>query len=298
MVAKKPTKKLSALSINEALGDVATHFMKSGSSFRPKGQLDELSELREIVPNQYRNSDVQYDLWFNTNEIRTVRKWLYTDFLGRGIYFRVPSLPINDKLLRYIANDNSMKIDEERIEKIINCLENKYSLQWNTEFYDKVVFPPGTNLLSNPNCINWRRFDQYMKDGYVVKPHPITAHLFIAKFRLRYGEENVLNKKEGGFELLMNCKQMACGQNSEMGIMALLKGKKIGLITKPVSQRQKALGTYESIYGAITGGDCIKKLYRILSAKNSGIIFNFDEDREERLQAYFDNFWDYKVING
>ena len=32
----KPNKPLEKMSINEKLGDIPTHFMKSGSSFRPK----------------------------------------------------------------------------------------------------------------------------------------------------------------------------------------------------------------------------------------------------------------------
>ena len=50
---------------------------------------------------------------------------------------RVSSIKINDKILQSIV-DSDIKIDEERISKIKANLQNKYSLQWNTEFYDKV----------------------------------------------------------------------------------------------------------------------------------------------------------------
>ena len=54
-------------------------------------------------------------------------------------------------------------------------------------------------------------------EGYVIKPHPITAHVYIADLKRRFGAENVLNKKEGGYELLLNCKEVATAPNSEMG---------------------------------------------------------------------------------
>ena len=65
-------------------------------------------------------------IWFNTNAKQTIHKWLYTDFLGNGIYLRVPSTPINDKLTKHIVHSD-IKIDEERCEKIgnVSFLERK-----------------------------------------------------------------------------------------------------------------------------------------------------------------------------
>jgi hypothetical protein len=37
---------------------------------------------------------------------------------------------------------------------------------------------------------------------------------------------------------------------------------------------------------------------KIFSARNSGIIFNFDEDAETRMEMFLNNFWDMKVIDG
>ena len=136
----KPKNPLKAMTINESLGDVPTHFMKSGSCFRPKGDLDSLGKLKaRLVLDKSEGLDWEYDLWFNTNELHSIRKWLYTDFLGKGIACRVNSIKINTKLYKAII-DSDVKIDEERIEKIKNNLQNKYTLKWNTEFYDKVIF--------------------------------------------------------------------------------------------------------------------------------------------------------------
>jgi hypothetical protein len=299
-VKLKNSTPLEQLSINEKLGDLPTHYMKSGSSMRPKAQLEEMGKFGDrLIPQgkKWRGSPFEYDLWYNTNELKTIRTWLWTDFLGRGIYVRVNSIKINNRLMNNIASSD-IKIDEERIEKIINVLEDKYLLESNPKFYDKVIFPPGSNLLQK-QVMNWHKVGKLIEEGYVIKPHPITAHLWIAKMRLDYGEENILSKREGGFELLMKCKEMAMCPNSEMGLVALLFNKKISTVAVPVKTREKSHLTYEAIYQALAGqrqgsGTALRK---ILSSKRSGIIFNFDPDPEDRLQRYLDNFWEYKITN-
>ena len=96
----------------------------------------------------------------------------------------------------------------------------------------------------------------------------------------------------------VNCKEVATCPNSEMGIIALLLGKKLQLVSNPRKIREKKLVTYESFYAACsntkhcTAYDAICK---ILSSKRSGIIFDFDDDAEDRMERYLDNFWEYKI---
>ena len=293
---------LPPLSINEQVGDIPTHYMKSGSSMRPKAQLEELKSFRErVLPKSHRGLDLEYDLWFNTNEIMTVRSWLYTDFMGNGILFKVNSVKINDKLFKSIV-DSDIKIDEERLDKIINNFRDKYLLKDNDSYYEKIIFPPGTNLLTkngpNEKVIDWGRVTQCVRDGYVIKPHPITTHLYVAKFKKEYGEEKVLDKKESGMNLLLKCKEVACSPNSETGLIALLLDKGLRLISTPKATREKSHLTYESLYTATANQQHQTSkvaLQKLLSSKRSGIIFDFDEDAEERVERYFDNFWDYKI---
>jgi len=294
----KAKNKLVALSKNEEVGDIPTHFFKSGSSMRPKNDLLELNEFKKyLIPEKYRGASFDYDIWFNTNANMTVHKWLYTDLLGKGIYFRISSKPVNTRLFHSIISSD-IEIDEERIEKIKSNLQNKYNLQWNTEFHDKVIFLPGSNLLSKRTVIDYDRVKALVDEGYKIKPHPITAHIFMAELRVKFGAENVLGKKQGGYELLLNCKEMATAQNSEMGLIALLLGKPIQLVSYPVDKREKNLLTYESFYESLAGTDAKNTILKLFSSKRSGIIFNFDEDAKERLENYLNNFWEFKVING
>ena len=53
--------KLKALSKNEELGDIPTHFMKSGSSMPPQDRLNTLLEFqRRVLPKKYKGLDVEY----------------------------------------------------------------------------------------------------------------------------------------------------------------------------------------------------------------------------------------------
>ena len=80
----KAKNKLEALSTNEEVGDIVTHWMKSGSAFRASSDLLELNEFgKKLIPKSHRGLPFEYDIWFNTNENYTVRKWLYTDFMGK-----------------------------------------------------------------------------------------------------------------------------------------------------------------------------------------------------------------------
>ena len=288
---------LDQLAIEEKMGDIPTHFMKSGSCMPPKDRLDKLAEFRErVIPKEYNGCVFEFDLWYNTNELHTIRTFLYTDFLGRGVFFRVNSIKINDRLYNSIA-DSNQKIDEDRIQKIIDSLENKYTLQVNRSTYDKVVFPPGSNLIQpGKNVLDWKKLDDFvMNKGYVIKPHPITAHVYVAKYKERYGADKVLNKKLGGHEILEKCTDLAFCPNSQMGIEGLLLNKNIHLVSTPRVAREKNHLTYEAIYQGLLGKKCGSRtaLLKILSSKRSGIVFDFDEDAEDRVERYLEQFWEY-----
>ena len=49
MAKIRPRKKLEALSINEEVGDIPTHYFKSGSSIRPKEQLQDLNAFKTYL---------------------------------------------------------------------------------------------------------------------------------------------------------------------------------------------------------------------------------------------------------
>ena len=95
----------------------------------------------------------------------------------------------------------------------------------------------------------------------------------------------------------MNCSHVGTMPNSEMGLIALLLKKHLSMISYTKKEREKSLLTYESIYEACSSKDGHLAIKKILSAKNSGIIFSFDTDAKQRLELYLNNFWEYKKTN-
>ena len=74
---------MDQLAIIEAMGDIPTHFMKSGSCMPPKERLNTLAAFRErIIPEKAYGVPFEYDLWFNTNELTTI-----IAFLSASIFF-------------------------------------------------------------------------------------------------------------------------------------------------------------------------------------------------------------------
>lgn len=288
--------KLIQWSIKEELGDPATHYLKSGSSMRPKNQLSDLQNLKNrIIPQSYKGATFEYDISYNTNELSTIRGFLYTDLLAKGVYIKVSSIKINDKVLNSIIESNQ-KIDEDRIQKIIDNLENKYVLTKSVKTHPGVIFLPGSNHM-NRVMIDWGKVGKLVKAGWKIKPHPITAHVWIAKMKEEFGHNVVYGKKDDGYALLRGAEEVAICPNSEMGIAALLLQKKLYSVAEPRVKREKNLVTYDPIYTAIANrkqgsGTALRQ---ILSSNRSGIIFSFDEDAEERLERYLLNFWEYKI---
>jgi len=142
--------------------------------------------------------------------------------------------------------------------------------------------------------VHWGRIKQCIDEGYVIKPHPITTDLMVAKFKRKFGKDKVLDKRSGGMELLMKCSNVATMPNSEMGLIALLLKKNLRMISYSKKEREKSLLTYESIYHACGSTNGYKAIEKIFSARNSGMIFSFDEDAQQRLDLYINNFWDYR----
>ena len=60
----KAKNKLEALSTNEEVGDIVTHWMKSGSAFRASSDLLELNEFgKKLIPKSHRGLPFEYDIW-------------------------------------------------------------------------------------------------------------------------------------------------------------------------------------------------------------------------------------------
>ena len=92
-----------------------------------------------------------------------------------------------------------------------------------------MIFLPGTNCIKQ--VLDWAKVKAAVKQGAVIKPHPISSVSLMQYLKNLYGEDNVLNKKESGHELMHAADIVGCCWNSEMGIAAIAAGKGFHLFT-------------------------------------------------------------------
>ena len=72
------------MSTNEVLGDTAAHFFKSGNTLRA-GNFDELIKISELLPTDRK---IEYDIWYDKNDEKTVHGYVYTDMANQFLYIR------------------------------------------------------------------------------------------------------------------------------------------------------------------------------------------------------------------
>ena len=70
------------MSTNEVLGDTAAHFFKSGNTLRADN-FDELIKISELLPTDRK---VEYDIWYDKNDEKTVHGYVYTDMANQFLY--------------------------------------------------------------------------------------------------------------------------------------------------------------------------------------------------------------------
>ena len=72
------------MSRNETLGDLHTHFFKSGNILRNKN-MNHLAAYAELFPTDVK---VEYDLWYDANDRNKVHGYVWTDACNKFIYIR------------------------------------------------------------------------------------------------------------------------------------------------------------------------------------------------------------------
>jgi hypothetical protein len=293
---KKKIRKFLNLTKNEVVGNDITHLLKSGSATR-SGSVKQYTEFEHLIPKKWRGLPLKYDLWYEYNKVDTSTKrpiipaFLYTDMLNKCLYFRVPNEAMNTELLNTILLNNHEETDLVTVARITNSLSDKYNLVTppDTEFYERVVFLPGTNILEDI-----LDFDYVKKlvdnEGAKVKPHPLTTrfHQFILK--KKFGEQNILNNSVSGFSYLWRANVVFCCKNSEMGLTALLLNKRICLVDNPAYDNHT---TYGSIYDAILKTPhygSVQALAKILSSEYSGIIHLDDPAAEQKMYNFLNSY--------
>lgn len=273
------------MSSKEELGDSVTHFFKTGGVLRQENE--ELVALKKLLPVQGPNGTrVEYDVWYDMNDPKSVHGYVYTDAMSKFIYLRVGDANRSHLSMEQAAKCLPTEEGRQILEDLAATSSDKYKLKSTDTIYEKVVFLAGANILNK--AIDWDKLGALVKDGWMLKCHPLTSRDLRQLLINKYGKSSIIDKKISGYSLLEGASEIACAENSEMGIVGIAKGK---LLTS-VGCGNRQL-TYSAIYNQLhKASDKKDTLLRILSSKDSGLVPVIIANPLERISAFFDKYRD------
>ena len=276
---------IDRLAVDDRLGNAGAHFFKSGNILRnPKCNSLNLASL--LPKRGLYNTNLEYDLWYSIGGDKQIHGYVYTDALEDYLYIK----PANQYFAE-MAMYASVKLEptgygEKLVDQMGKGIEDKYRLRRSSAKHRFVIFLPGTNCIKK--VFDWDKAKAAVDQGAVIKPHPISSASLLVHLRNLYGEDNVLNRKESGHELMRAADIVGCCWNSEMGLAAIAAGKGFHLFT---DLKSKSHGTYHPIYKAIlSGGNYRDNLIRVFDSPFSGMIYGKSDDALDRIASFFNQF--------
>ena len=278
---------LTHLADDDVLGNKVAHFFKTGNVLRTK-ENEDLAKLRNLLPEKGNwNTPIDYDVWYNHDE-KEIHGYTYTDAMAKFLYIRPASTRYATHTMKVASNEKITPEGERVWEDLKNNCSDKYRLRKKNLSYPFVIFLPGTNILEK--IIDREKVNRAIDQGARLKCHPLTAPGMVANLKHYFGNDKIIDKKVSGHQLLKEASIVGCCTNSEMGIVALTKGKTVYLFNK---KNTEVAFTYDPIYKAVwAGADYAdpNRLKSIFSAKYSGLIPFLADNPQEYIDHFF-TFW-------
>jgi|21_taG_2_1085346.scaffolds.fasta_scaffold03568_4 hypothetical protein len=281
-------KGIEILAFNDVLNDDVAHFFKSGTTRRSK-QNDKLDPIHYLLPEKGNNyTNLEYDLWYDFQGEKKIRGYVYTDIMTKFVYLRPASSLYCTKLMNEVVQSEITEEGEEIFKDVVDSDNDKYKLRKTNLSYPFVIFLPGTNILND--VIDRTKIKQAIDVyGAKLKCHPLTSPFALSDLKNSFGEESIIDKKFSGHAILNNAETVGCCTNSEMGIVALAKGKKVKLYDQ--KGLEKFL-TYTTIYNALSRNMTFNEtgVKRLFSCKYSGLIHHQSWNPQEKINEFFNYF--------
>jgi len=276
---------LTRLALEDELGNPAAHFFKTGNIVRNK-ENEKLIKLMGLMPERGNfGTKIEYDVWYDAGEGKKVHGYVYTDVMTKFVYIRPASTLLAKKILQVASREEVTPRGEQIFEDIANNSSDKYQLRKHYKGkHDFVIFLPGGNIIEK--AADWTRLENAVKQGAYLKCHPLTSANLFATLKARFGADRVLEKKESGHALLENASIVGTCDNSEMGLVALAKGKTVYRFGQ---KNANHTFTYSAFYESIWDGDnpIINRFKSILSARYAGLISYLSDTPEEDIEQFF-----------
>jgi len=246
---------------DDRINDAYTLLNKTGNTAR-NAALSRLTPAAERIERVF-DGEVLFDVYYNG---RCFESLTYTEIFSKGVMMSPCCDALRYKLVELAIEDTDLPVSAEMI--LDGGSLDKYRLikHRDTTPIDAVVFLPGTNLLDQ--SVDWNVVDQLVRDGAVVKPHPITSVPWRTRLEKKYGKA-VIGRNISGYGVLKQSKNVITTVNSEMGLLAILMDKSVSMIdASPVSYRP----IYKQIYDVVLQETNRKPLLeKVLGSRKTGI---------------------------
>jgi len=275
------------LAENDTLGNAAAHFFKSGNVTRSDAN-DALGRVTALIPKEGNHGTrLEYDLWYDIKDKNAIHGYVYTDMLTSMVYMKPASAARAYQIMRTSTLEPITEEGEMLFKDIGTNNNDKYNLKKARKSYKFVIFLAGTNCIND--VMDFDKIENAVKQGAYLKCHPLTSIGLVTNLKNRFGADKIIDKKVSGHQLLEEAAIVGCAENSEMGLVALAKGKTVYMFDKAKRSRS---WTYTPIYRAISEDGRLNpsKFKSILSSRYSGLIPSQVDDPENRIELFFTYF--------
>lgn len=271
----------------DRIGCPLTKLTKSGTLMQSQ-KLKKLTPLMERFASEF-DGRVLYDITYGGDLSFT--SMTGTELLSSAIFVQPCNYDARD---RQIKDASLVHTDKDVISQILSLDSNmdKYQLvrQPFRQHTDAVVFLCGSNIFDD--VVDISKVTEAVKNGAVVKPHPLTNHNIIDKQKRLWGEQNIINSKVSGWDVLNKTDTVFTLSNSEMSIYATMLGKEVLSCEREFHKKNLA---YKPLFDLIMESDNpYQSLNNVFDNHQSGIFFVWDD--QDKIAKYIE--YSRNVIEG
>jgi len=247
-----------------------------------QGKTAEQSEIVRLIEARCAASNINlgHDIVYNDHPHELV----YHEVFGQlgAIYLRVADAKRSLRYLTAALAGNYRSLPISQWVEGLGVDGDKY-MSWPIfKTVARVILLPGSNLYKKHT--NKKLIMEALDTGAYIKPHPLLNPVHFDELREEFGNR-VLNPKESGFAHVKNADVVYTTGDSELGLYALLLGKKVKTIANNNFQ-----GGFGPLFSqVINAPDPTQALTRILSDPISGIFFPTESIKED-IDRFFDRF--------
>lgn len=258
------------------------------SKIRKKSLRERLTPVENLV-RRYAPLPVTYDIgrlqqpYFSEYTYNDSMDAIYVTPQSSEIAARMAVLALEDEINPRFDFTTSFEKGRNELNQF-----DKYNLdEANTIFPKKVVFPPGSNMLSKiVSKENLFRL-MYEDPQVMIKPHPLTNSEHIRKLGRDFGYHRLLSPNTGSERILENVDVMWGTTASEMPVRAALMGKRVLNISNFFEEQVGSHLPINRLLWNVDGEEAKIRATRVLGSPLGGFFFAEDPNLAENLQLYF-----------